>query len=184
MTTTPWIKLSATGLVAWFASGGSAVGALPMLVVAGLLSLLALLDAAQGKVEEGARERLEDRGEKRAIGASDKALMMEVSEVVRRLLSRRVGPFYLALAGLAWLGFQIQPQDNASRGLAASRGWGSEAGNAHQATAAGLCACGKPLGHENAGTPKLSPEEAVKRVEALKKRTMKPVPAACLPLTS
>lgn len=175
MTTTPWIKLSATGLVAWFASGGSA-GALPMLVVAGLLSLLALLDAAQGKVGEGARERIEERREKRAIGANDKALMMEASELLRRLLSRRVGPFYLALAGLAWLGFQVQPQDNASRGLAASRGWGSEAGNAHQATAAGLCACGKPLGHDKAATAKVSAEEAAKRVEALKKRTMNPAP--------
>ena len=130
MTTTPWIKLSATGLVAWIAFGGSAVGTLPMLVTAGLLILLALLDAAQGKVEEGARERIEERREKRAIGASDKALMMEVSELVRRLLSRRVGPFYLALAGLAWLGFQVQPQDNASpRGLATCRGWGGEADN-------------------------------------------------------
>lgn len=62
------------------------------------------------------------------------------------------------------------------KGLAATRGWGTEVGSAHEPGKSGLCACGKPLGHGKTAAPPITPEEVAKRAEAIQKRTMKPVP--------
>ncbi|MBK8040871.1 MAG: hypothetical protein IPK22_27615 [Verrucomicrobiaceae bacterium] len=117
--------------------------------------------------------------------------MTDAVQMVRLLFSRRVGPFYLALALLTWAGLEARLGDRekgrlgeGGSGLAASRSWSAaDASSAHQpGSQSGLCACGKPLGHDKAGAP-TSPE-ATKRIEALKKRTMSSapfVPAANLP---
>lgn len=106
--------------------------------------------------------------------------MTDAVQMVRQLFSRRVGPFYLALAVLTWAGLEARHGDREK----GRRGWtAAEAGGAHQPNSqSGLCACGKPLGHDKAGAS-TSPE-ATKRIEALKKRTMSSapsVPAANLP---
>ena len=178
MTKTPWIKLFALGAMVWMVFGALAVG---VSLAIGLGVLFALLDAAMAE---------EDRGEKREDSAP-RPLMTDAVQMVRQLFSRRVGPFYLALALLGWAGwserqgdFEMWRRGDSSSGLAAGRGWSAaDASGVHQpGSQSGLCACGKPLGHEKTGAPP-SPE-ATKRIEALKKRTMSAapsVPAANLP---
>lgn len=180
MTKTPWIKLFALGAIVWMVFGAPAVG---VSLVFGFGILFALLDAWAG-TEEGFGEKREDR-------KRPKPLMEDAGTLLRQLFSRRVGPFYLALAALTWAGWSERLRDlergrrgDSSNGLAASRGWSAaDASGAHQpGSQSGLCACGKPLGHDKAGAPP-SPE-ATKRIEALKKRTMSAapsVPAANLP---
>ena len=178
MTRTPWIKLFALGAMVWMVFGASAVG-VSLAMSFGVL--FALLDATMAE---------EDRGGKRE-DRPPRPLMTDAVQMVRQLFSRRVGPFYLALAVLTWAGLEARHGDRekgrlgeAESGLPASRGWSAaDASGAHQPSSqSGLCACGKPLGHDKAGAPP-SPE-ATKRIEALKKRTMSAapsVPAANLP---
>jgi hypothetical protein len=172
MTNTPWIKLFALGAMVWMVFGASAVG---LSLVIGFGFLFALLDASAG-VEEGSGEKREDR-------KRQKPLMEDAGALIRQLFSRRVGPFYLALAVLTLAGWSERRGEGEmgrlgdGKGLAATRGWGAEAGSGHQPGKSGLCACGKPLGHDKAGAPPpITPEEAAKQAEAIQKRTMKPVP--------
>ena len=181
MTKTPWIKLFTLGAMVWMVFGASAAG---LSWVIGFGFLFALLDASAG-AEEGSGEKREDR-------KKQKPLMEDLGALIRQLFSRRVGPFYLALAALTWAGWSERIGEGEmgrlgdAKGMAATRGWGVEAGAAHQPGKSGLCACGKPLGHDKAGAPPpITPEEAAKRAEAIQKRTMKPaplsLPAASLP---
>lgn len=181
MKKTPWIKLFALGAMVWMVFGASAVG---LSWVIGFGFLFALLDASAG-VEEGSGEKREDR-------KRPKPLMEDAGALLRQLFSRRVGPFYLALAVLTLAGWSERRGEGEmgrlgdGKGMAATRGWGVEAGSGHQPGKSGLCACGKPLGHDKAGAPPpITPEEAAKQAEAIQKRTMKPaplsLPAASLP---
>ncbi len=171
MKKTPWIKLFALGAMVWMVFGASAVG---LSLVIGFGFLFALLDASAG-AEEGSGEKREDR-------KRQKPLMEDSGALIRQLFSRRVGPFYLALAMLTWAGRSERQGEGEmgrlgdGKGLAATRGWGTEVGSAHEPGKSGLYAYGKPLGHGKTAAPPITPEEVAKRAEAIQKRTMKPVP--------
>jgi hypothetical protein len=165
-----WIKLVTIVLVEWMAVDSVAMSGW---VAAGLLALLALLDAS---AED---ERLEKRDQRK-----ERPLLAEAAGLMRGLFSRRVGPFYVALALLGWAGWSERQGDlergrrgDSSSGLAASRGWAADAGGSHQPGKSGLCACGKPLGHDKGGAAPAAPDEAARRTETLKKRAMKSTPA-------
>jgi len=129
MSTTPWIKLTAFGMVVWVVFGvqlsvqtGAAMG-----VAAGFLVLLMLLDAAQS-------ERLgeEERGR---LGEAETG-RQAVVRMLRRLMSRSVAPFYLALGLLGWLGLRTERQGDWKKGRwgdwGMARGWRPLVGGARR----------------------------------------------------
>jgi hypothetical protein len=148
-------------LTAILALGLSPLAALPL---AGLCLLLAVLDAAQTVPAPVANKR--------------SYWLPEFLAILGQLAKARVWPFYLALWLILGLP-QLLSGDAAApkAGLAASRGWSGS----HQPGAGGRCACGKPLGHDKAagaatGKPAISTEETLKRIEALKQRSMNSAP--------
>ncbi len=124
MNASPTIKLVALSLIVLKA--GEA-GWTPGMGV-GTLLLLALLDAAhQERLGEEETGRLGDY-EKRRLGEGEKRRQGEVVGMLRRLVSRRVAPFYLALGLLCGAGVKTMRQGDietgrGGEGLAASRGW-------------------------------------------------------------
>jgi hypothetical protein len=139
--------------------------------VMGIGFLLAMLDAAQ-TVEPVEQPRR-------------RYWLPELLAVLKQLFSTRVWPFYLVLVGVVVIG-DTRQQDSRDKtatgaGLASRWAWSEE----HKPAQSGLCACGKPLGHEKTEkivpakaktplTPPPSAEEMTKRIEALKQRDMSP----------
>jgi hypothetical protein len=134
--------------------------------VMGIGFLLAMLDAAQ-TVEPVEQPRR-------------RYWLPELLAVLKQLFSTRVWPFYLVLVGVVVIG-DTRQQDSRDKtatgaGLASRWAWSEE----HKPAQSGLCACGKPLGHEKTVSlpprPALSAPpsalETAKRVDALKQRTM------------
>jgi hypothetical protein len=136
----------------------SGLGALPQ---AGVCFLLALLDAAQ-TVPPPTSEK-------------PSSWLPEFLGILGQWITARVWPFYVGLWLILGLP-QLLPGDPAAPpagGLAASRAWNG----AHQAGTGGRCACGKPMGHPQepfakSSPPSLSPQETMKRIEALKQRSL------------
>lgn len=148
-------------------------------VLIGLCLLVGLLDAAQSvHAEENPRRTY---------------WLTQLTGLLKQFFSLRVWPFYALLMTVVMLmggqrgsGPAVGPTGPVKGGLGASRGWADGAGGGavtHGAgTASGLCACGKPLGHEKssigqggsgqAAAPPPSAAQISARIEKLKQRGM------------
>jgi hypothetical protein len=139
-----------------------------------LCLLVGLVDAAQSVIPEEHPRRT--------------YWLTQLTGLLKQFFSLRVWPFYALLLAVVMLTGGQRPASGPSNpvkgGLGANRGWGDGASaTSHgQGSTSGLCACGKPLGHDKSGsannaksaTPPPSAAEISNRVEKLKQRGMTP----------
>ncbi len=143
-------------------------------VLISLCLLVGLVDAAQSvDAEENPRRTY---------------WLTQLTGLLKQFFSLRVWPFYALLLAVVLLTAGQRPESGPTNsvkgGLGANRGWGDGASAVShgQGATSGLCACGKPLGHEKSGsannaksaTPPPSAAEISNRLEKLKQRGMTP----------
>lgn len=141
---------------------------LEALSLTGVCVLLALLDAS----------------EKQAARLQNTHGVLWLAAMLQEFAGLRVLPFYATLAGLMIYG-RLSPEPpagTAATGLASARGWklsaDPSAGTNHRPADGGLCACGKPLGHDKTAVAPPTAAETATRLEKLKQRSMTPPPNA------
>ncbi len=139
-----------------------------------LCLLVGLVDAAQSVIPEEHPRRT--------------YWLTQLTGLLKQFFSLRVWPFYALLLAVVLLMADQRPASGPTNpvkgGLGANRGWGDGASAVShgQGATSGLCACGKPLGHEKSGsannansaTPPPSAAEISTRLEKLKQRGMTP----------
>jgi hypothetical protein len=139
-----------------------------------LCLLVGLVDAAQSVIPEEHPRRT--------------YWLTQLTGLLKQFFSLRVWPFYALLLAVVLLTGGQRPASGQTTpvkgGLGANRGWGDGASAVShgQGSTSGLCACGKPLGHEKSGsannaksaTPPPSAAEISTRLEKLKQRGMTP----------
>jgi len=142
--------------------------------VIGLCLLVGLVDAAQSVIPEEHPRRT--------------YWLTQLTGLLKQFFSLRVWPFYALLLAVVMLTGGQRPASGPTSpvkgGLGANRGWsdGASAVSHGQGATSGLCACGKPLGHEKSGsannaksaTPPPSAAEISTRLDKLKQRGMTP----------
>ena len=143
-------------------------------VLISLCLLVGLVDAAQSVIPEENPRRT--------------YWLTQLTGLLKQFFSLRVWPFYALLLTVVLLMAGQRPESGPTKpvkgGLGANRGWGDGASAVShgQGATSGLCACGKPLGHEKSGsanntksaTPPPSAAEISTRLEKLKQRGMTP----------